>query len=86
MESQTIDNVQVPRLRQQTTPARHLRRALPFQEICPAFVSFETLLGIRQSAPKDVGFIKKEKTYYSKTKRLIQQVMELTKCTSKKGK
>jgi hypothetical protein len=33
---------------------------------------------------KDVGFIKEEKTYYSKTRRLIQEVMELTKYTSKK--
>lgn len=30
-------------------------------------------------------FIKEGKTYYSKTKRLIQQVMDLTKYTSKKG-
>lgn len=33
---------------------------------------------------KGVGFIKEEKTYYSKTTRLINQVMELTKYVPKK--
>ena len=33
---------------------------------------------------KGVGFIKEEKTYYSKTTRLVHQVMELTKYTPKK--